>query len=48
MSVKQFCFDNNINYQTFYYWSKKLNEPEVQTQVQPILIADTCSDKKCH
>lgn len=40
LSIKQFCIDNEINYQTFYYWSKKLNEPEVNTQVQPIIVTE--------
>lgn len=39
LSIKQFCI-NNISYQTFYYWSKKLNQSEPETQVQPILVTD--------
>lgn len=40
LSIKQFCINNNISYQTFYYWSKKLNQSEPETQVQPILVTD--------
>ncbi len=39
-SIKQFCLNNNISYQTFYYWSKKLNQPEPKTQVQPIVVSE--------
>ena len=39
-SIKQFCLNNNISYQTFYYWSKKLNQPEPETQVQPIVVTE--------
>lgn len=45
-SIKQFCLNNNISYQTFYYWSKKLNQPEPETQVQPIVVtelAESCT-----
>ncbi|WP_241828150.1 IS66 family insertion sequence element accessory protein TnpA [Salinivibrio kushneri] len=28
VSIKQFCQDNAIPYQTFYYWSKRLREDE--------------------
>ncbi|MGF1907825.1 IS66 family insertion sequence element accessory protein TnpA [Aliivibrio salmonicida] len=31
LSIKQFCIDNEISYQTLYYWSKKLSESEVTT-----------------
>lgn len=40
LSIKQFCLNNNISYQTFYYWSKKLNQPEPETQVQPIVVTE--------
>lgn len=40
LSIKQFCINNNISYQTFYYWSKKLNQSEPETQVQPILVTE--------
>ncbi len=40
VSIKQFCAEQNINYQTFYYWSKKLSKPEPKTQVQPIVVTE--------
>ncbi len=30
LSIKQFCTEQNINYQTFYYWAKKLFEASAQ------------------
>ncbi len=44
LSIKQFCIDNDINYQTFYYWSKKISEPDVKTRVQPIIVTEPCFD----
>ena len=44
LSIKQFCIDYEINYQTFYYWSKKLREPDVKTQVQPIIVTEPSFD----
>lgn len=44
LTIKQFCLDNDINYQTFHYWFKKLNKPEVQTQVQPIVVTESYVD----
>lgn len=44
LSIKQFCIDNKINYQTFYYWSKKLSEPDVKAQVQPIIVTEPIFD----
>ncbi|OBT20558.1 transposase, partial [Vibrio sp. UCD-FRSSP16_10] len=39
-TIKQFCLDNGINYQTFHYWFKKLNKLEEQIQVQPIVVTE--------
>ena len=36
LSIKQFCEDNSINYQTFFYWSKRLRSPEAIQTLQPI------------
>ncbi|MPW35306.1 helix-turn-helix domain-containing protein [Vibrio sp. B1Z05] len=43
-SIKQYCIDNSISYQTFYYWAKKLNQPEPQTEVQPIVVTEPATD----
>ncbi|PFG46188.1 hypothetical protein ATG66_3310 [Vibrio sp. ES.051] len=40
LTIKQFCAQQNVSYQTFHYWSKKLNQPEPETQVQPIVITE--------
>lgn len=37
LSIKQFCEDNNISYQTFYYWSKRLRSPDATQTIQPII-----------
>ena len=44
LTIKQFCLDNDINYQTFHYWFKKINKPEEQTQVQPIVVNESYDD----
>ncbi len=44
LSIRQFCIDNRISYQTFYYWAKKLNQPEPQTEVQPIVVTEPVTD----
>jgi hypothetical protein len=36
LSIKQFCTDNNINYQTFYYWSKRLRAPDTRQTLHPL------------
>lgn len=36
LSIKQFCEGNGINYQTFFYWSKRLRTPETVQTLQPI------------
>lgn len=36
LSIKQFCEHNNINYQTFFYWSKRLRSPETVQTLLPI------------
>ena len=33
LSIKQFCTEQNLNYQTFHYWSKKLTQLEPETKV---------------
>lgn len=42
VSIKQFCQDNAIPYQTFYYWSKRLREHQQAQTVQPVVV-DTSS-----
>lgn len=44
LSIKQFCLDNEINYQTFYYCSKKLSEPDVKAQVQANIVTEPSFD----
>ncbi|MCE2573910.1 IS66 family insertion sequence element accessory protein TnpA [Motilimonas eburnea] len=44
LSIKQFCLDHDIQYKTFYYWSKKLNQTEPVTQLQPIVVTEPCTD----
>lgn len=40
ISITQFCAEQNISYQTFYTWAKRLRtQPEPQ-RVQPILVTD--------
>jgi len=33
LSVKDFCHQQRVSYQTFYYWSKRLNEQQTEKQV---------------
>ena len=41
ISITQFCAEQNISYQIFYTWVKKLRtQPEPQ-RLQPILVTDT-------
>ncbi|MGI2095222.1 IS66 family insertion sequence element accessory protein TnpA [Shewanella oncorhynchi] len=41
ISITQFCAEQNISYQTFYVWAKKLRtQPEPQ-RLQPIIVTDT-------
>ncbi|MGR5353085.1 IS66 family insertion sequence element accessory protein TnpA [Vibrio sp. DNB22_19_2] len=40
LGIKQFCTEQNISYQTFHYWSKKLSQPEPETRVQPIVVSE--------
>lgn len=47
LSIKQFCLGQNISYQTFYYWSKKLTQPEPEPQIQPIVVTDTATSTSC-
>ncbi|MCT8858024.1 IS66 family insertion sequence element accessory protein TnpA, partial [Shewanella xiamenensis] len=37
LSIKQFCADSGISYQTFYYWSKRLRSPDATQTLQPII-----------
>jgi len=40
ISITQFCAEQNISYQTFYTWAKKLRiQPEPQ-RLQPIIVTD--------
>ena len=45
LSIKQFCIDNKINYQTLYYWSKKLSESEVTTGIHPIIVTGSTQEQ---
>ncbi|ABS06773.1 IS66 family insertion sequence element accessory protein TnpA [Shewanella baltica] len=41
ISITQFCAEQNISYQTFYTWAKKLRtQPEPQ-RLQPLIVTDT-------
>lgn len=44
LSIKQFCSDHDIQYKTFYYWSKKLNQTEPATQLHPVVVTESCND----
>ncbi|MEZ9057275.1 IS66 family insertion sequence element accessory protein TnpA [Vibrio pelagius] len=33
LSIKQFCIEQKLSYQTFHYWSKKLTQLEPETKV---------------
>ncbi|WP_422615212.1 IS66 family insertion sequence element accessory protein TnpA [Grimontia marina] len=37
LSIKQFCADCGLSYQTFYYWSKRLSSPDSTQTLQPII-----------
>ena len=45
LSIKQFCIDNEISYQTFYYWSKKLSESEITTKIHPIIVTEPTQEQ---
>ena len=47
LSIKQFCTEQNLSYQTFYYWSKKLTQPEPETKVQPIIVSEPIASTNC-
>ncbi|MDN2483398.1 IS66 family insertion sequence element accessory protein TnpA [Vibrio agarivorans] len=47
LGIKQFCTEQNISYQTFYYWSKKLSQPEPETRVQPIVVSEPTASPSC-
>ena len=47
LSIKQFCTEQNLSYQTFYYWSKKLTQPEPETKVQPIIVSEPVASTNC-
>ncbi|WP_438944544.1 IS66 family insertion sequence element accessory protein TnpA [Shewanella electrica] len=36
LSIKPFCENNSINYQTFFYWSKRLRSHETVQTLHPI------------
>ncbi|WP_062714832.1 IS66 family insertion sequence element accessory protein TnpA, partial [Grimontia marina] len=37
LSIKQFCADRGLSYQTFHYWSKRLSSPDSTQTLQPII-----------
>ncbi len=43
LSIKRFCADKDISYQTFFYWAKQLRLPEESPTLQPIVINDVLS-----
>ena len=45
LSIKQFCIDNEISYQTFYYRSKKLSESEITTKIHPIIVTEPTQEQ---
>ena len=47
LSIKQFCTAQNLNYQTFHYWSKKLTQLEPETKVQPIVVSELTASTSC-
>lgn len=47
LGIKQFCTEQNISYQTFHYWSKKLSQPEPETRVQPIVVSEPTVSPSC-
>ena len=47
LSIKQFCTEQNLSYQTFYYWSKKLTQHEPETKVQPIIVSEPLASTNC-
>ncbi|HDY8011848.1 TPA: helix-turn-helix domain-containing protein [Vibrio vulnificus] len=47
LSIKQFCSEQNLSYQTFHYWSKKLTQPEPETKVQPIVVSELTASTSC-
>ena len=40
ISITQFCAEQNISYQTFYTWAKRLRTQLEPQRVQPILVTD--------
>ncbi|WP_102539196.1 IS66 family insertion sequence element accessory protein TnpA, partial [Vibrio breoganii] len=40
-SIKQFCTEQSISYQTFHYWSKKLSAIDDKPIVQPVVFEDS-------
>ncbi|WP_272513647.1 IS66 family insertion sequence element accessory protein TnpA, partial [Providencia sp. PROV215] len=47
LGIKQFCSEQNISYQTFHYWSKKLTQSEPETRVQPIVVTEPTVSTSC-
>ncbi len=47
LSIKQFCTEQNLSYQTFHYWSKKLTHPKPETKVQPIVVSEPITNTSC-
>lgn len=41
LTIKQFCQDNGINYQTFFYWSKRLRSSDSVPLLQPIVFEES-------
>lgn len=40
LSIKDFCHQQAISYQTFYYWSKRLNETPSEKQIAQAIVID--------
>lgn len=41
LSIKQFCEDKGISYQTFFYWSKRLSSPDAVQTLQPVVFDES-------
>ena len=41
LTIKQFCQDNDIHYQTFFYWSKRLRSSDAVQTLQPIVFEES-------
>ena len=47
LSINQFCTEQNLSYQTFHYWSKKLTYTEPKTKVLPLVVSEPTTSTSC-